>query len=269
MPGREGASLLGQSWFSPRADGRADVNEQTSPKASIQPLNCEALPQHEYRRLAAAAGDRSLADLVKRRIAGEPLQYLEGTVQFGPLTLTVDRRVLIPRPETEHLASELVGRMQPPGVVVDLCTGSGALALFLKHAWPESRVFGTDNSSAALEVARANGSGIEWLQGDLFAALPAELLGKVDLLVANPPYIAEREWDTLPGDVRHEPRIALVAGPLGTEVIERILTELPDWISPGGEAWIEIGETHGWLASNYPVQVVQDQYGVDRYLQWT
>ncbi|CAN5132132.1 peptide chain release factor N(5)-glutamine methyltransferase [soil metagenome] len=232
-------------------------------------MNIDPLPPHEYRRLTAAAGDRSLADLVERRIAGEPLQYLEGTVQFGPMTLTVDRRVLIPRPETEHLASELVGRMDGPGVVVDLCTGSGALALFLKHAWPQARVIGTDNSSDALEVARTNGTGIEWLEGDLFTALPAELLGKIDLLVANPPYIAEEAWDTLPRDVRHEPRLALVAGPEGTEVIQRILTELPDWISPGGEAWIEIGETQGWLASNYPVQVVQDQYGVDRYLRWT
>jgi release factor glutamine methyltransferase len=227
------------------------------------------LPAYERRRLAAVAGERSLEELIERRVAGEPLQYLEGTAQFGPLTLKVDSRVLVPRPETEHLAAELVRCVEPPEIAVDLCTGSGALALFLKRAWPDSRVIGADISADALEVARSNGETVEWVQGDLFAALPEGLQKRIDLVVANPPYIAEAEWESLPIDVRWEPRMALVAGPRGTEVIERILDSLSDWLRPGGEAWIEIGETQRQLAARYPVEVIKDQYGVDRYLRWT
>ena len=149
-----------------------------------------------------------------------------------------------------------------------LCTGAGPLALFLARAWPEARVIGTDIFPQALEVARGNGDGVEWLEGDLFEALPEALRGSIDLLVANPPYVAESEWDSLPTDVRHEPRSALVAGPEGTEVIEAILSDLPGWLAQGGEAWIEIGETQGFLASRFPVAVIQDQYDRDRFLHW-
>jgi len=231
-------------------------------------MNYQELPPHELRRLAAVADEGTLEALVMRRLAGEPLQYLEGSVQFGPLILSVDRRVLIPRPETEHLAAIVVSRRPAPAVVVDLCTGSGALALFLKDAWPESRVLGIDISEATLEVARRNGPQVEWMEGDLFAPLPESLRGRIELVVANPPYVAAGEWDSLPVDVRHEPYSALVAGPRGTEIIERILAEMPSWLAPGGEAWIEIGETQAWLAANFPVEVVSDQYGKQRYLHW-
>ncbi len=123
-------------------------------------------------------------------------------------------------------------------------------------------------------MARSNGTGVEWLQvewfeGDLFAALPDDLQGQIDLLVANPPYVSAGEWETLPTDVRREPVEALVAGPKGTEVVERILTELEVWMSPAGEAWVEIGESQGWLGERFGVEVVKDQYGVDRFLRWT
>ncbi|MGH8958564.1 MAG: peptide chain release factor N(5)-glutamine methyltransferase, partial [Acidimicrobiia bacterium] len=108
------------------------------------------IPAHEMRRLAAVATpERPLPELVKLRAIGHPLQYLEGTAAFGPVNLAVDNRVLIPRPETEYLADMLAQRHPPPGVVVDLCTGSGALALFLRAVWPASRVTATDISADA------------------------------------------------------------------------------------------------------------------------
>lgn len=222
------------------------------------------------RRLRAIASDQAqLESLVAARQAGEPLQYLEGSVQFGPVEVAVDSRVLIPRLETEYMFDLASKATIAPRVIVDLCTGSGALALALKHVFPATRVIGTDSSADALYLARSNGSSVEWLEGDLFAALPADLKGEVDLLVANPPYVAAGEWKALPADVRREPVEALVAGPKGTEVIERILTELGVWMAAGGEAWVEVGESQGWLGKKHGVEVVKDQYGVDRFLRWT
>lgn len=207
-----------------------------------------SLPAHEMKRLRAVTdGEAGLNALVERRLAGEPLQYLEGTAAFGPFDLLVDSRVLIPRPETEQLWEVAVGLAEAPEVVVDLCTGSGAMAIALSTSFPNSRVFGTDLSSDALDVARANGialdSAVEWCAGDLFAALPSRLKGRIDLLVSNPPYVAEHEYVELPEDVKREPKAALVSGPTGLEVYERIAKEIGRWLAPGGRFALEIGET--------------------------
>lgn len=213
----------------------------------------------------------TLADLTVRRLSGEPLQYLEGTVPFGPVEVAVDERVLIPRPETEYLF-EMLDPSSHPSLVVDLCTGSGALALALKRRYPSARVIGTDVSRAALEVAIANGVAndliVDWFQGDLFDALPGELAGEVDLLVANPPYIAEGDWSGLPEDVQREPRLALIAGPTGMEIADQILAKVRRWLAPSGEAWVEVGEDQAQdLADRFSAQVVIDQYGRDRFVR--
>lgn len=208
------------------------------------------LPAHEMSRLRKVANDAAdLASLVARRLGGEPLQYLEGTAAFGPLDLHVDPRVLIPRPETEQLWELAVGLVESPDTVVDLCTGSGALAIALSRSFPDARVFGTDLSADALDVARSNGAdlqaAVEWCLGDLFEALPDDLRGEIDLLVSNPPYVADHEYDALPLDVRREPRMALVAGPTGLEVYERIASEIGSWLSDRGRFALEIGDTQG------------------------
>jgi len=215
-------------------------------------------------------------ELAHRRLSGEPLQYLEGTVPFGPIEVMVDRRVLIPRPETEHLWELSVQAAKYPHIVVDLCTGSGNLALALKHRFPWARVLGTDISSDALEVARANASrlrlDVELLEGDLFDPLPVSIRGRVDLVVANPPYVAEWEVADLPVEVRdYEPRQALVAGPRGDEVLSRIAEAAADWLAPGGLLLCEIGETQGDRAlqlfgSTLEVEIRVDLAGKTRYV---
>ncbi len=168
------------------------------------------IPDHEYERIAAAVTGRDrpaltaepftadeqvrIEALVARRESGEPLQYLEGSVQFGPIDLIVDERALIPRPETERVWEEAVASLREAGpgtVIVDLGTGSGALALALKHAFPEAQVYGVDISEDALALAKENaahtGLDVTFLHGDLFEPLPKRLMGRVDLLVSNPP----------------------------------------------------------------------------------
>jgi len=235
----------------------------------------EQIPPHELSRLEAIAGpSKPLDDLVARRLGGEPLQYIEGSAPFGPLDLLVDERVLVPRPETEGLYEIAVRMVRNPEVIVDLCTGSGALALALKKAFPSAAVFGTDLSPEAIEVAaenvRRNQLDIYLVEGDLFDPLPAALLGEVDLLVANPPYISEAEFESLPKDVKREPKVALVAGRTGLEVIQDIGASAARWLRPGGVLVCEIGERQGVSASSsfldLPTVVRKDLNKRDRYL---
>jgi release factor glutamine methyltransferase len=189
--------------------------------------------------------------MVERRGRGEPLQYVLGIWGFRRLDLVVDRRVLIPRPETEAVVevalAELrrLARRQP--LAVDLGTGSGAIALSLALEAPGARVWGTDRSDDALAVARANLAGmgsrvatrVRLAAGDWFDALPGEMRGQVDLVVSNPPYVGAAE--ALPADVADwEPAGALIAGPTGLEAVERILATAPDWLRRPGAVVVEI-----------------------------
>ncbi len=234
------------------------------------------LPNHEFSRLKAVAASNgvSLDQLVARRLSGEPLQYIEGTVQFGPIEIKVDTRALVPRPETEGLYEMAVRMVRNPEIVVDLCTGSGALALALKHAFPGATVFASDISEEAIELAMENrlltGLDVYFALGDVFDPLPASLLGHVDLLVANPPYVSKADFAELPVDVRQEPEIALLAGPTGLEHIQMIGARAAAWLRPGGVVICEIGETQGVSASTsfieLPAVVRQDLAGRDRYV---
>lgn len=246
--------------------------------ARLLQMEYPALPVHELRRLSAVAGGDSdlLNELTRRRLSGEPLQYLEGTAAFGPLELLVDERVLIPRPETEELwelAWELVAQ---PRIAVDLCTGSGALALAIKSKSPLAKVYGTELSPGAAEVARLNASrldlSIEVLEGDLFDPLPRELAGRVSLVVANPPYVSAADWENLPVDVKREPQMALVPGEDGTEILERIASEVALWLEPEGWVVCEIGHNQGDWACGWfgrflsSVEVRRDLSGRDRFV---
>lgn len=213
-------------------------------------------PGELARLLDAAATKRAVAHLdamVARRLQGEPLQYVLGAWGFRRLDLAVDSRALIPRPETEvvvdHVLTELDDRRQPerPARLVDLGTGSGAIALAVAFERASVEVWATDASAAALELARANlaglgraGSQVRLVEADWFEGLPVELRGTVHVVVSNPPYIADSE--VLPAEVDEwEPRRALRAGPTGLEAYERITADAPEWLHPTGALVLEIG----------------------------
>jgi release factor glutamine methyltransferase len=191
--------------------------------------------------------------LVRRRAAGEPLAYLTGEREFHGLSLQVTPQVLVPRPDTEVLvewALELIdahvaatGRAAPR--VIDLGTGSGAIALAVKHARPACDVTAVDLSPGALEVARANGRRlalpVRWLHSDWFAAVAGE---RFDLVLANAPYIAES--DPHLADLHHEPLSALASGPQGLDAITHLVAAARDHLSP--QAWLLLEHGHNQAA---------------------
>jgi release factor glutamine methyltransferase len=220
------------------------------------------------------------ARMVERRVAGEPLQYVLGRWGFRTLDLLVDKRVLIPRPETEVVVEHALAEIDriDARIAVDLGTGSGAIALSLAVERPSLSVWATDSSAPALDVARANlaglgraGGRVRIVEGDWYAALPPELKGGVDVIVSNPPYVAEGE--PLPDEVAEwEPRGALRSGPDGLDAVNVLVTEAPAWLRVGGVLVLEIGESQGAAAveraaaAGFRAAVRPDLAGRDRVL---
>lgn len=199
---------------------------------------------------------RRVADMVARRAAGEPLQYVLGSWAFRTLDLMVDPRVLIPRPETEQVVEVALSELDRlaamdgrPKTAVDLGTGSGAIALSIAAERKRVDVWAVDRSRDAVAVARSNLSGlagsaatrVRIVEGDWWEGLPFDLQGRVDLVVSNPPYISTGEMAGLDPQVREwEPVSALDAGPRGTEAIEAILGEAGSWLAARAAAVIEL-----------------------------
>ena len=188
---------------------------------------------------------------VSRREKREPLQHITGLQEFWGLEMAVSPDALIPRPETElvvetalHAAAE-----ESSPLIIDLCTGSGCIAVSLAKHLPGARIFATDRSAAALSVARQNAQRhgvadrIRFLEGDLFGPLgELNIRGRADIITANPPYVRADDLPSLQPEVRdHEPTIALVAGPEGTEIAERIIEDAPAFLKRGGLLVMEMG----------------------------
>ena len=194
-----------------------------------------------------AEGVEAVRDLTRRRAAGEPLQYLTGLAGFRRLELRVGPGVLVPRPETELVAGRAMELLPRDGKLVDVGTGSGAIALAVADERPDATVIATDSSEDALEWARRNRAAldadVDLIRCDLLEGLPEELLGAVDVVVSNPPYVGVDERDALPRDVvDHEPHAALFAASDGLSVIRRLVPEARRWLRNGGWLVLEIGE---------------------------
>lgn len=189
-------------------------------------------------------------ELARRRARGEPLQYLTGIAGFRRLELEVGPGVLVPRPETELVAERAMQLLRHRGTVVDVGTGSGAIALAIADERPDATVWGTDVSSKALEWARRNAEAMElpvrFARGDLLDACPGELRGRIDVVVANLPYVAWSEAAHLPKDVvDHEPHEALFAGHDPLSAIAVLARAAPPWLTAHGWLVLEIGDRQG------------------------
>ncbi len=270
---REVAATLRDAGLATAAQEARWIVEEAS---GYDPVEVAALPVPERGMVAV---DR----MVERRRQGEPIQYVLGRWAFRTLDLMVDGRVLIPRPETEvvagHALAEVDRRKGDRVLVVDLGTGSGAIGLSVAAERDGAEVWLTDTSPDALAVARANLAGlgrpaarVTVVEGAWFDALPDDARGTLDVVVSNPPYIAQHE--ELPAAVVDwEPASALVAGPEGTEDLVRLVDEARDWLAPGGALVLELapwqaapmGE-RAVVAGYTDVRVEPDLAGLDRVL---
>ena len=219
-----------------------------------------------------AHGDESIdpahfESLIARRFAGEPLQYIRNRSEFYSREFYVDDRVLIPRPETEVLVEAVIAQVPIGAKVIDVGAGSGCICVTLALERPDLQVFAVDKSVAALAVAKRNrdalGARVSFAASDVLDAIDT----RFDLVVSNPPYIAEEEIATLATEVRdHEPRMALTPGPNGTEVIERIYAAargaavMMEIAYGQTEAVTRVAELHGYRVD----EVLRDLAGIER-----
>ena len=219
---------------------------------------------------------RDFQRMIQRRTEGEPLQYILGSTTFYGLELLVGPGVLIPRPETERLVDLALRHYAGAGVICDLCTGSGAIALALAaEIGPDVPILAADISSQALGYARRNLArfgfdNVHFWQGDLFAAVPHKTL--FAMVTANPPYVSPESYASLPRDVKdHEPPVALVAADSGLALVRRVAEEAHVRLQPGGRILCEISSEHGAAAQDIyrqcgytRVTVEKDYTGRDR-----
>jgi release factor glutamine methyltransferase len=195
---------------------------------------------------------RDFADMIQRRTRREPLQHIIGNQEFWGLVFKVSPDVLIPRPETEFIVEAALAIVQDRNTlvrIIDLCTGSGCIAVSLAKELTAARVIATDVSEKALAVARENtrrhgvSEHIRFLLGDLFEPLEElDIRGQMDIIVSNPPYVQAGVLSTLQPEVRdYEPEIALISGPEGTEMAKRIIQRAPEYLKKNGALIMEMG----------------------------
>ena len=193
--------------------------------------------------LDAASDPVRLARMVVERESGLPLEQIVGWADFCDLRIVVEPGLFVPRRRTAFLAEQAVVRAPERGILVDLCCGTGAVAAVLRQRRPESDVHAADLDPVAVRCAGRNLAGGAVHEGDLFAALPRTLRGRVDLLVANAPYVPTAAIALMPPEARdHEARIALDGGPDGLHLHRRIATDAPDWLAPGAHLLIETSD---------------------------
>ena len=228
--------------------------------------------QHEEREQYKA--------LIRRCASGEPTQYLTGVQEFWSLEFRVTPAVLVPRPETEHLveAALALAKQASQPRILDIGTGSGAIAISLKHELPEADLFAGDISEDALNIAMQNattlltdGKTISFRRGDLFVPFAGM---NFELIISNPPYISTEDYEALEPKVKdHEPEHALHAGEDGLEIYRRLIADAPDYLTPGGHVLVEIGYGQKdaivelFEAQNFRIHhVINDYAGIERVI---
>ena len=213
--------------------------------ARLRAAGCVFADEEASLLIAAAPSPAALASMVARRVEGLPLEQVIGWAEFCGLRIAIEPGVFVPRHRTEFLAKRAAALTPPGAVVLDLCCGSGAIGAAVAAAVPGIELHAADIEPVAVRCARRNlaAVGAHVHQGDLLAPLPTTLRGRVDVLVANVPYVPTGEIGLLPREARlHEPAIALDGGTDGLEVLRRVAADAPLWLAPGGYLLSEVSE---------------------------
>ena len=264
---REGETLLAQKQvLSPKLDSEYLLAEALH----VPRLNLLLSPMDEV----SGEAEKRYRSRLARRANHEPLQCLLGTEDFYGLTFRVTPHVLIPRADTEALCEKALEVLPENGRVLDLCTGSGALATAIAHNRKDARVFASDLSTDALLIARENAArnhaDVTFFQGDLFEPLTGLIF---DLIVSNPPYISGEDMHTLQPEVRQEPQMALYGGEDGLDFYRRIVEKAPQHLSENGWLCFEIGDTQAkdvisLMQQDFEeIACFQDLSGLDRVVR--
>ncbi|MGW1095547.1 putative protein N(5)-glutamine methyltransferase [Streptomyces sp. NPDC002455] len=212
--------------------------------AELRTAGCVFAEDEAELLLSTAADPAGLAAMLERRVAGLPLEHVLGWAEFCGLRIEVDPGVFVPRRRTEFLVRQAEALAPDRAVVVDLCCGTGALGTALASSLREVELHAADVEPAAVRCARRNvGARGTVHEGDLFAPLPPSLRGRVDVLLANVPYVPTEDVGLLPAEARiHEPLVALDGGGDGLDVMRRVVAEATDWLAPGGSLLMETSE---------------------------
>ncbi len=278
-----GSRFLVTQGFEPD-DARRDAE-----RLALKSLGINRLEMYKTPSFIDESMERDFLSLLEKRADHIPLQYLEEEVKFMDFSFRVTPDVLIPRPETENLVERvltefpLTHSLSPNGGegrvrrrILDIGTGSGVILLSLLKYFPESSGVGSDISRKALQVARENAGKLNVLaradfrESNVFRAFENE---QFDLIVSNPPYIAQADWNGLSAEVKNEPAEALIAGPRGTEIYEVIIRQAGKFLSPGGVLFFEVGWNQAEIVSGllqsagFSVRVFRDDFGINRIIK--
>jgi len=250
-----------------------------SPRLDCEVLAAHALDIEKYKLITDSFRNltpdeiKKIEKMVKRRLSFEPVAYITGIKEFYSLDFIVNKHVLIPRPETELLVDMGIYWSAMHASVLDLCTGSGAVAIALKHSRRDLEMYASDISADALNVAKKNasiingGGGIKFIKGDLFEPFRGK---RFDVIISNPPYVSPEEAESLKKDLSFEPEIALFAPEKGRGIISKIISEAGDYLNEKGILLLEIGSSQGPFVTEkgektgYTVSILNDYSGLPR-----
>lgn len=240
--------------------GRLSVRKLDNVARELRVAGCVFAEDEAVVILASGRDAAEVARMVRERCTGPPLEQVVGWAELAGVRVRIEPGVFVPRRRSELLVREAVALTRPGALVVDLCCGSGALGAAVAAA-AHVEVVGADVDPVAVACARRNLPVV--YEGDLFAALPFSLRGRVDMLLCNTPYVPTAEVDFLPAEAReHEPRIALDGGADGLDVQRRVAAEACDWLAPGGSLLVETSEGQAPVAAEvfgaYDTRVVHD-----------
>jgi release factor glutamine methyltransferase len=223
----------------------ASLRPRSAIVARLRAAGCVFAEDEARLLVSAARTSADLAGMVDRRVTGIPLEHVLGWAEFCGLRIAVEPGVFVPRRRTEFLVRQAAALARPQAVVVDLCCGSGAVGAALVAVLDRVELHAVDIDPAAVRCARRNvaAAGGQVYEGDLYEPLPARLRGRVDVLVANAPYVPTEAVGLLPPEARiHEPRVALDGGADGLDVQRRVIAAAPLWLAPGGHLLVETSE---------------------------